>query len=299
MREVHRQPALAVTAASVLTHNLAAADARDAMTPRSSCWGCKLVFPRHYQELLNLPQVGLNNILTSLKSPATLFAPNNEAFALYAIGSNVSNAEALKSPLLATGVNLLVVPEALLNTSDFHDGESLPTFVKGQNLTVVYQQVNTTQLVIYGITGAFVPQQNIQVQNQGTPGAVHNITQYIETVLIPGGPVTSLNAVLTAANQGQLDQVAAAFNTAVAHNYTNQLIDVVKEAIGVPDAIPTLAKIANEMIIQTNCSALQPLFHDLYPAMYSSPQSLDLNMSQLSAIPAEAPRLAQCALKGT
>jgi len=66
------------------------------------------------KELLNLPQIGLNNILTSLKSPATLFAPNNEAFALYAIGSNVSNAEALKSPLLATGVNLLVVPEALL-----------------------------------------------------------------------------------------------------------------------------------------------------------------------------------------
>ncbi len=74
-----------------------------------------------------------------------------------------------------------------------------------------------------------MPQQNIQVQNQGTPGAVHNITQYIETVLIPGGPVTSLNTVLTAANQGQLDQVAAGFNTAVAHNYTNQLIDIVKE----------------------------------------------------------------------
>ena len=71
------------------------------------------------------------------------------------------------------------------------------------------------------------------------------------------------------------------------------------QAIGVPNAIPTLAKIANEMIIQTNCSALQPLFHDLYPAMYSSRQSLDLNISQLSDIPAEAPRLAQCALKGT
>lgn len=73
-----------------------------------------------------------------------------------------------------------------------------------------------------------MPQQNIQVQNQGTPGAVHDITQYIETVLIPGGPVTSLNTVLTAANQGQLDQVAAGFNTAVAHNYTNQLIDIVR-----------------------------------------------------------------------
>ena len=53
------------------------------------------------------------------------------------------------------------------------------------------------------------------------------------------------------------------------------------------------------MIIQTNCSALQPLFHDLYPALYSSPQSLDLNSSQLNAIPVEAPRLAQCALHGT
>ena len=74
-----------------------------------------------------------------------------------------------------------------------------------------------------------MPQQSIQVQNQGTPGAVHNITQYIETVLIPGGPGTSLNTVLTAANQGQLDQVAAGFNTAVAHNYTNQLIDIAKE----------------------------------------------------------------------
>ncbi len=33
MRAVHRQPALAFTAASVLTHYLAAADARDTMTP--------------------------------------------------------------------------------------------------------------------------------------------------------------------------------------------------------------------------------------------------------------------------
>ena len=83
------------------------------------------------------------------------------------------------------------------------------------------------QLVIYGLTGALVPQENLQ--NQGTPGAIQNITQYIETVLIPGGPVTSLNTVLTAANSGELDQVAAGFNTAVAHNYTNQLIAVVME----------------------------------------------------------------------
>ena len=83
------------------------------------------------------------------------------------------------------------------------------------------------QLVIYGLTGALVPQEDLQ--NQATPGAIHNITQYLETVLIPGGPVTSLNTVLTAANNGELDQVAAGFNTAVAHNYTNQLIDIVME----------------------------------------------------------------------
>lgn len=33
------------------------------------------------------------------------------------------------------------------NTSDFHDGEGLPTFVKGQNLTVIYRQVNTTEVI--------------------------------------------------------------------------------------------------------------------------------------------------------
>ena len=85
------------------------------------------------------------------------------------------------------------------------------------------------QLVIYGITGAFVSQQNLQ--DEATPGAVHNVTQYVETYLIPGGPVTSLNAIITYVDQGQLKQVAAGFDNAVAHNYTNQLIDVAKEVI--------------------------------------------------------------------
>ncbi len=65
------------------------------------------------KELLSLPSIGLNKTLTSLKSPATLFAPNNEAFTLYTVGSNISNAEALASPFVAAGVQLLVVPEAL------------------------------------------------------------------------------------------------------------------------------------------------------------------------------------------
>ena len=53
------------------------------------------------------------------------------------------------------------------------------------------------------------------------------------------------------------------------------------------------------MVIQTGCHALQPLFHDLYPSLYSSPESLHLSSAQLSAIAAANPRLAECALKGT
>ena len=64
--------------------------------------------------LLTLPSIGLNNTLVGLKSPATLFAPNNEAFAAYDTGSNITNAEGVSSPLLAAGAELLVVPEAFL-----------------------------------------------------------------------------------------------------------------------------------------------------------------------------------------
>ena len=32
-------------------------------------------------------------------------------------------------------------------TTDFHNGESLPTFLEGQNVTVIFQQVNTTEVI--------------------------------------------------------------------------------------------------------------------------------------------------------
>ena len=104
-----------------------------------------------------------------------------------------------------------------------------PVFTHDDIYTSAELLVWLLQLVIYGITGAFVSQQNLQ--DEAIPGAVHNVTQYVETYLIPGGPVTSLNAIITYVNQGQLKQVAAGFDNAVAHNYTNQLIDVAKEVI--------------------------------------------------------------------
>ncbi len=71
------------------------------------------------------------------------------------------------------------------------------------------------------------------------------------------------------------------------------------QAVGVPNAVSTVAKIANQMIIQSGCHALQPLIHDLYPSLYSSPASLELSSSELDAIAAMNPRLVECAQKGT
>ena len=111
------------------------------------------------------------------------------------------------------------------------------------------------QLVIYGLSGILVPQ--VDLQDQDSPAAVHNITQYIETVLIPGGPVTSLNTVLTAANNGELDQVAAGFNTAVAHNYTSQLIAVVME-------------VRHAFLCQETCAKLAAIYTSEYKYVLDS-----------------------------
>lgn len=64
--------------------------------------------------LLSLPSIGLNKPLSSLTSPTTLFAPNNEAFTSYDIASNITNAEGTASRFLTAGAELLVVPEAIL-----------------------------------------------------------------------------------------------------------------------------------------------------------------------------------------
>lgn len=83
------------------------------------------------------------------------------------------------------------------------------------------------QLVIYGVDGAFVPNENIQ--NPEVSGAIHNITQYLITYLVPGGPITPINAIITAVNDNQTAQVAAAFNKAVAAGYIPQLEALLKQ----------------------------------------------------------------------
>ena len=60
------------------------------------------------------------------------------------------------------------------------------------------------QLVIYGVDSVFVLEQSIQLPN--IPGAVHNITQYLITLLTPGTPGSSvipINAIITAVDDNQ------------------------------------------------------------------------------------------------
>lgn len=57
-----------------------------------------------------LESVGLNNTLSNLTEPSTLFVPTNEAFAVYVNASNITFAEAARSPFNLVGSQLLIVP---------------------------------------------------------------------------------------------------------------------------------------------------------------------------------------------
>lgn len=67
------------------------------------------------------------------------------------------------------------------------------------------------------------------------------------------------------------------------------------QAVGIPNGVLTLAKVANEMAVQSGCEILLPLIKDLYPAKYSTPESLQLTPAELQSIPAMDPKLAACA----
>ena len=82
--------------------------------------------------------------------------------------------------------------------------------------------------MIYGLDGPFVPNEDIQLP--GVAGAIHNITQYLVTYLVPGGPIVPINAIITAVNDNhETAEVAAAFNKAVVAGYIPQLEALLQE----------------------------------------------------------------------
>lgn len=73
---------------------------------------------------------------------------------------------------------------------------------------------------------------------------------------------------------------------------------VLFQAVTLPGGVVALASVANEMIVQSGCGTLQPIIHQLYPTVYSTPQSLGLTTADLESVPAMDPRLASCAING-
>lgn len=84
------------------------------------------------------------------------------------------------------------------------------------------------QLVIYGINGDLVPNENLQ--NPDTDGAIHNITHYLITYLVPGGPSVPIFTIIAAVNErNETAEVASTFNAAVVAGYISELIALLKQ----------------------------------------------------------------------
>lgn len=98
-------------------------------------------------------------------------------------------------------------------------------------LTMVTLTQWLLQLVIYGIDGSFVGQESLQ-NSTGAAGAIHNITNYLITYLVPGGPRVPINAVITFVRDNATEAVATAFDAALAAGYSEQLIALLKQVSG-------------------------------------------------------------------
>lgn len=131
-------------------------------------------------------------------------------------------------PHVCTELNM--VDHLLTRGSRFvHSATTLTWCVNLQGNKSLLNLVCCMQLVIYGTNGNLVTKENIQ--NPDLTGAVHNITNYLITLLAPGGPSVPISAVILAVQRDNgTAEVAAAFNAAVAAGYIPQLEALLKQA---------------------------------------------------------------------
>ncbi|KAL0027390.1 hypothetical protein WJX79_007691, partial [Trebouxia sp. C0005] len=145
-------------------------------------------------------------------------------------------------------------------------------------------------IIIYGIDSVLIAEESLPFDQQ--------FFSLLSQDLKPGGARVPAALIVDAVDAGDIAQVAAVFDQAVAAGEAQQLVDILAGAISVPNGVATLAAIANEMIRQTGCGTLLPLIHSLYPAMFSTPESLGLDPAVLQSVPSMDPLLARCALQG-
>nr|QOL01189.1 putative extracellular protein TR9_002 [Trebouxia lynnae] len=248
---------------------------------------------------------GLNDSLSNLDGPATLFAPTNEAFEEFLAAANITAEDALASPYNRIVLEYHLIPGAIMSESAFADGEVLPTSLRGSNLTIVTDEVNNTEyitvvgyaseativtpaayacnLVIYGIDGVLVPEDVIY------PFDSEVLLSYLTETLAPGFAEVPLNLVMAAVQSGQTNVVAEAELTAINGGYLQQIVALYEEAAGNQEALLALDAVANEVIQMSSCAKVTPLIQQV-------PSDQDLQESEATrmTVAQQYPALAQC-----
>ncbi|KAL0035348.1 hypothetical protein WJX77_002103 [Trebouxia sp. C0004] len=252
-----------------------------------------------------LQSSGLSSTLSNLSSPATIFVPTNEAVAEYLMAANLTMAEAASSPCLAALLSYHAVFEAIMSESSFTDNMALSTMLAGTNLTIITDEINGTEyvtvesfgsettivtpaafacnLVIYGIDGVLVPEEDLLPFNQ-------EFLQYLETTLEPGFAEVPLSLVIAAVQANNTNTVAEAADQAISMGYLQQLTALIQQASGNTAAINALAAVGNEMIMMTSCANVTPLIRQAMP----SAATLGVSNSTLASMGAQYPALASC-----
>ena len=120
------------------------------------------------------------------------------------------------------------------------------------------------QLVIYGVDGPFVPEENLFLND--LPGSIHNLTHYLVSVLVPGGPEVPITAIIDAVGGGRVAEVAAAFDQTVQAGLSDQLIAILREvcmhfcvANNIGSLVQNLwwALLAGVVMLKTSLNALE------------------------------------------
>jgi hypothetical protein len=139
------------------------------------------------------------------------------------------------------------------------------------------------QLVIYGIDGVLVPEEDLIPFNQ-------EFLQYLETTLEPGFAEVPLSLVVAAVQANNTNTVAEAADQAISMGYLQQLTALIQQASGNTAAINALAAVGNEMITMTSCANVTPLIQQAMP----SAATLGVSNSTLTSLGAQYPALASC-----
>ena len=137
------------------------------------------------------------------------------------------------------------------------------------------------QLVIYGIDGVLVPEQDLVPFTD-------EFLQYLEVTLEPGHAEVPANLVINAVMSGQTDTVADAFDQAIQMGYLQQLVAIADMAYRMPNGLQSVAAVANDMISMTSCGNVTPLIRQVQASNFG------VGAADAASLGAQYPQLAAC-----